>query len=113
MTTAVPRSATPAHIAALARFGHALADPTRVGIVLALRDRPAYPADLAEQLGVSRQVMSNQLACLRSCGVVEATVDGRRSLYRLADPHISPALDELLQVVLAVDPTCCGENCTC
>ena len=32
---------------ALARFGHALSDPTRTRGLLTLRDGPAYPADLA------------------------------------------------------------------
>ena len=70
--------------------------------------------DLADQLGVSRQVMSNQLACLRGCGLVETTPDGRRTEYRLADPHLAPALNELLQITLLVEPDCCdGEGCTC
>ena len=107
-------SATLTHTAALARLGHALSDPTRASIMLALREAPAYPSDLADALGVSRQVMSNQLACLRGCGLVEATPDGRRSWYRLADAHLAPALDELLRVVLFVEPGCCaGEECTC
>jgi DNA-binding transcriptional ArsR family regulator len=111
MPTAI---ASATHTAALARFGHALSDPTRVGVLLALRQAPAYPSDLAETLGVSRQVMSNQLACLRGCGLVEAMPDGRRSSYRLADTHLAPALNELLQVVLSVEPDCCvGQNCTC
>ena len=102
------------HTAALARLGHALSDPTRAGVLLALREAPAYPSDLADALGVSRQVMSNQLACLRGCGLVEAVPDGRRTWYRLADSHLTPALDELLRVVLYVEPGCCaGENCTC
>lgn len=107
-------TATVTHSHALARFGYAVSDPTRVGILLALRDAPAYPSDLADTLGVSRQVMSNQLACLRGCGLVEATPDGRRSSYRLADPHLVAALNELLQVVLRVDPTCCdSDTCRC
>lgn len=107
-------AATVTHTAALARFGHALSDETRVGILLALREAPAYPSDLADALGVSRQVMSNQLACLRGCGLVEAFPDGRRSRYELADAHLAPALNELLQVVLFVEPDCCsGETCTC
>ena len=111
MVTAV---ATVTHTAALARLGHALSDPTRVGILLALRDGPAYPSDLAGALGVSRQVMSNQLACLRGCGLVDATPDGRRSEYRLADRHLAPALTELLQITLVVEPDCCdGEGCNC
>lgn len=110
----VTATATATHTAALARLGHALSDPTRVGVLLALRDAPAYPSDLAEALGVSRQVMSNQLACLRGCGLVESVPDGRRSEYRLSDAHLAPALTELLQVVLVVEPDCCDtDGCTC
>lgn len=112
--TSATLTATPTHTAALSRFGHALSDPTRAAILLALRDAPAYPSDLADALGVSRQVMSNQLACLRGCGLVEAAPEGRRSSYRLTDPHVAAALGELLQVVLLTDPGCCtGATCTC
>ena len=73
-----------------------------------LRDGPAYPADLAIATGVSRQIMSNHLACLRGCGLVVATPDGRRIRYELADSRIGHALDDLLALVLVVDPECCG-----
>lgn len=107
-------TATLTHTAALARLGYALSDPTRASILLALREAPAYPSDLAEALDVSRQVMSNQLACLRGCGLVEAIPDGRRTWYRLADAHLVPALDDLLRLVLFVDPACCeGQACNC
>jgi ArsR family transcriptional regulator, cadmium/lead-responsive transcriptional repressor len=112
--TPVPTApATLTHTRALAWLGHALSDETRTRILLALREAPAYPSDLADALGVSRQVMSNQLACLRGCGLVESIPDGRRTWYRLADPHLAPALGDLLQLVLAVDPECCGPDCTC
>ena len=93
---------------ALARFGHALSDPTRTRVLLTLREGPAYPADLAELVGVSRQVMSNHLACLRGCGLVVAVPDGRRSRYELSDPGLAHALSDLLELVLVVDPDCCG-----
>jgi len=110
MTTLV----TTGHADALARFGSALADPTRVRILLALREGQAVPSALAESLGVSRQVMSNQLACLRGCGLVEVDKDGRNAWYRLADPHLATGLNELLRVVLVVDPDCCaGTGCSC
>ena len=112
-TVAPMGTATLTHTSALARLGHALSDETRTRILLALREAPAYPSDLADALGVSRQVMSNQLACLRGCGLVESVPDGRRTWYRLADPQLSSALGDLLQLVLAVDPTCCGPDCTC
>lgn len=100
---------TAVHTDALARFGHALSDPTRTRILLSLRQSPGYPADLAEQIGVTRQILSNHLACLRGCGLVVAVPEGRRSRYELADARIAAALKDLLGVVLAVDPACCPD----
>lgn len=95
------------HSDALARFGYALSDSTRTRILLSLRTGPGYPSDLADQIGVSRQILSNHLACLRGCGLVVAVPEGRRSRYELADARIGRALDDLLGLVLAVDPSCC------
>ncbi|CCH87382.1 Transcriptional regulator, ArsR family [Modestobacter italicus] len=95
------------HAEVLARFGHALSDPTRTRLLLALRDGPGYPSELAELLDVTRQNLSNHLACLRGCGLVVAVPEGRRSRYELADPRLAHALGDLLGVVLAVDPTAC------
>jgi DNA-binding transcriptional ArsR family regulator len=95
------------HAEVLARFGHALSDPTRSRILLALRDGPAYPADLADTLGVSRTNLSNHLACLRGCGLVVAVPEGRRTRYELADVKLAHALGDLLGLVLAVDPQAC------
>ncbi|GAA3691677.1 winged helix-turn-helix domain-containing protein [Terrabacter ginsenosidimutans] len=101
MITATPTDA-------LARFGHALSDPTRAQILLTLRNAPAYPAELADALGVSRQSLSNHLACLRGCGLVVARPEGRRALYELTDVRIGHALGDLIELVLVVDPDCSG-----
>lgn len=92
----------------LARFGRALADPIRCRILLALRQAPAYPTDLADALGISRTRLSNHLACLRDCGLVVTAPDGRRTRYELADQRLGHALDHLLAAVVAVetDRTC-------
>ncbi|MCL7456069.1 metalloregulator ArsR/SmtB family transcription factor [Micromonospora echinofusca] len=91
----------------LARFGHALSDPTRARLLLALRDGPGYPAELAELLGTTRQNLSNHLACLRGCGLVVAAPQGRRTRYELADARLAHALTDLLGLALAVDPAAC------
>lgn len=91
--------------AALARVGRALADPTRCRLLVALLDGPGYPAGLAAELGLSRSNVSNHLACLRGCGLVVASWEGRRTRYELADPHLTAALRELASVVLAVAPS--------
>jgi DNA-binding transcriptional ArsR family regulator len=96
----------------LARFGHALSDPTRTQVMLVLTEGASYPADLAERIGVSRQSLSNHLACLRGCGLVVAEPEGRRTRYELSDPALGTALTQLLNVVLAVDPACCRPDAT-
>lgn len=106
------------HTDALARFGHALSDSTRTRILLQLNRAAGYPAELADQLGVSRQILSNHLTCLRGCGLVVAVPEGRRTRYELADARIGTALDDLMGLVLAVDPNCCcagadGTGCEC
>ena len=95
------------HGQVLARFGHALSDPVRARLLLALREGPGYPAELAETLGTSRQNLSNHLACLRGCGLVVTLPEGRRTRYELADPRLAHALGDLLGLVLAVDPAAC------
>lgn len=97
----------------LARFGYAVSDPTRARILLALSGAPAYPSDLAESLGVSRQSMSNHLTCLRGCGLVVTVPEGRRARYELADGRLGHAIKDLVAVVLAVDPACCSPDGEC
>ena len=92
---------------ALARFGYALSDATRASILLSLRGGGRYPSDLADEMQVSRQIVSNHLACLRGCGLVVAVPEGRRSRYELADGRIAHALNDVVGLVLAVDPAYC------
>lgn len=110
----VIHTVTVTHTSALSRIGHALYDDTRMAILLALRNGAARPSELAQQLGVSKQVMSNQLSCLRGCGLVTSTPEGRHVWYTLADPRLRDALGDLLIPVLTIDPDCCSpEGCTC
>jgi ArsR family transcriptional regulator, cadmium/lead-responsive transcriptional repressor len=89
---------------AMNRLGRALADPTRCRILLALLDGPAYPAQLAADLGLTRSNTSNHLTCLRGCGLVVATPEGRQTRYELVDDSLRQALSQLLGVVPAGDP---------
>ena len=92
----------------LARFGFALSDPVRAGVLLALRTGPSYPGELAEMAGVSKQRLSNHLTCLRGCGLVVAVPEGRRVRYELADSKLGDALTALVDVVaISGSPCCC------
>jgi DNA-binding transcriptional ArsR family regulator len=84
----------------LGRIGTALADPTRQRILVRLLDGPGYPAELADDLMTTRANLSNHLTCLRECGLVTATAQGRRVRYDLADDRLADALRLLASVQL-------------
>ncbi|WP_295624081.1 helix-turn-helix transcriptional regulator [uncultured Corynebacterium sp.] len=103
------------------RLGRAMADATRSRILLTLLDDgPAYTGELAEDLDLTRTNVSNHLACLKDCGIIAATPEGRRTRYDIADPHLRNALTALVDVTLAVDadadcldPDCTVDGCGC
>lgn len=92
-----------AAIDTLERVGTALADPTRRRILLTLTAGPAYPAELADALATGRSHISNHLACLRGCGLVRATREGRHVRYELASARLAHALHDLVALELEVD----------
>lgn len=87
---------------ALHRFGYAFSCGTRVRVLIALRQSPATPSGIAQMLGISRQMVSNQVACLGNCGLVSSAREGRNLRYRLADPLIDQALDAMAQAARAL-----------
>ena len=96
------------------RLGRAMADPSRSRILLRLLTGPAYPAQLADELGLTRQNVSNHLTCLRGCGIVVGEPEGRQTRYEISDGHLARALESLVEVVLAVDTSapCGDDDCT-
>lgn len=69
----------------LAEMLKALADPTRLQIVLALRDAdgPKCICDFTASFSLSQPTISHHMAKLREAGLVDATRDGIWTYYRL------------------------------
>lgn len=76
----------------LATFFQGLADPTRVRILELLAERPRTVSELVRELGLAQGRVSSHLSCLRWCGYVLATVEGRHNRYQLVDPRIRDIL---------------------
>ncbi len=89
-------SLTAAQVDAAVRSFILLADPTRVRMLWALRHQELDVATLAGLAGCRPTVASQHLSKLRFAGLVEATRDGRRMLYRLRGGHVRALLAEAL-----------------
>ncbi|MBO0810458.1 MAG: winged helix-turn-helix transcriptional regulator [Microlunatus sp.] len=81
-----------------------LSDPTRIRIILALRDGELPVGELAERVRKAPTAVSQHLAKLRWAKVVVARQDGTRSYYRLVDGHVRQLVQQaVFQAEHAVD----------
>ena len=81
-----PRLALPqVRVDELAGVLRALADPTRLQIVLALRDaeEPVCICDFTAAFGLSQPTVSHHMSKLRAAGLVEVSRAGVWAYYRL------------------------------
>ncbi|WP_280339611.1 ArsR/SmtB family transcription factor [Nocardia neocaledoniensis] len=60
-----------------------LGDPTRKAIFERLARRPSSVGELAESLPVTRQAVSQHLRVLKEGGLVVATPEGTKRIYRI------------------------------
>ena len=63
----------------------ALADPTRLRILAALRENELSVAELQEVLGIGQSRISNHLAQLKSVGLLRDRREGQNAYYRRAE----------------------------
>jgi DNA-binding transcriptional ArsR family regulator len=71
----------------------ALGEPRRVEILQLLRGGPRAVGEIAAEVDVSQQAVSQHLAVLERAGLVEATKEGTRSIYAVRHAGFAPALE--------------------
>lgn len=93
---ALSRSLTarrPANRALRAKLFRGLGDPSRLGILEALRDGPLIVGEIVDATGLNQPNASNHLACLLDCGLVRRERHGRFASYSIADDRVATILD--------------------
>ncbi len=101
----------PMDVEAKAKLLRVIAHPTRLRIIsrLAAEGEPLCVSDLEPDLEIPQPNVSQHLAVLRRCGVVDSYVHGRLRCYYLCDPHVSDLVAVLDEDATADPPapTCC------
>lgn len=77
-----------AGLAPAALLFHSLSDPVRVAIVRRLALGEARVVDLTKELELAQSTVSQHLACLRDCRLVDFRPEGRQSFYFVAQPAL-------------------------
>ena len=71
----------------------ALSDPTRRGLLLALREGPARITDLAAPLPISFAAVARHVSVLESAGLIDREVRGREHWLTVRPAGLAPAGD--------------------
>jgi DNA-binding transcriptional ArsR family regulator len=72
-----------------------LGDPIRLIVFDRLARKPQTAGELAKQMPVTRTAIVQHLTKLKAAGLVAATADGRRRIYRAAPAGLTPLRDWL------------------
>jgi ArsR family transcriptional regulator, cadmium/lead-responsive transcriptional repressor len=75
-----------------AKLFRGFADPSRLSILESVREGARSVTEIVKISGLTQSNVSNHLACLLDCGLVEREQRGRFAFYRLADPRVGQFL---------------------
>ena len=86
------QASTEAEATRLASLYKSLGDPTRLKMIMALRNGEMCVCDLAAFLELSESAVSHQLRLLRDRALVKRRRDGQVLYYALDDEHVAAVL---------------------
>lgn len=90
----VPSEPSGEDLARVSQLFKALSDPTRLRLVLRLREGERSVGQLVAALGQPQSTVSRHLALLKGAALVAARRDTTSVYYRLADGHVAALVEE-------------------
>ncbi len=84
---------SPDTITSLAELFKIFGDPTRIKILIAIKNHEICVTDLATSLQTTQSAISHQLRILKAYNLVKSRKEGKTVYYSLADMHVTSLLD--------------------
>lgn len=86
----------------LAEFYKIFGDPTRLKILLSLKDGEASVTGLSKKVNMNQSAVSHQLRILKQARLTKVRRDGKNAFYSFDDDHISLILKLGIEHILEV-----------
>ncbi|MFC0218610.1 ArsR/SmtB family transcription factor [Pseudochelatococcus lubricantis] len=93
-----------ASVGEASQFLKKLSNPDRLLVACALVDGELSVRQLEDLLGIRQPGLSQQLAELRTAGLIEGRKEGREVFYHLADPRVRAFMSTMHQLFCAPSP---------
>lgn len=97
-----PPTTDASSLAVAACLFRGFSEPTRLSIVRHLALAEHRVVDLTRHLGLAQATVSQHLACLKDCGVVDSRPQGRATVWSLAHPDATLRLLAVAEDLLGV-----------
>lgn len=90
-------------------FFRNLANPVKIKIISALREKESSVSELAEKLKIEQSKLSHALTSLKCCSIVKVKQKGKQRIYFLNKDTILP----MLKLIDTHAKTFCKGICSC
>lgn len=97
-------AALQASVGEASQFLKRLSNPDRLMVVCALVDEELSVRQMEDMLGIRQPGLSQQLAELRTAGLIASRKEGREVFYRLEDPRVRAFMEIMHRLFCA--PAC-------
>lgn len=87
-------------------FGN-LANPLKIGIISALKEKSMSVLELAKKLNIEQSKLSHALSSLKKCNIVQVNRQGKKRIYSLNKKTILP----ILKIIDEHEKEFCGKCC--
>ena len=88
-----------------------ISDETRLRILELIKDKELCVSDLVTKLKKEQPLISHHLRALRSCGIIRARENGKKTMYAISNKEISRLISDIelasKKIICICSDSCC------
>lgn len=88
-----------------------ISDETRLHILELIKDKELCVSDLVTKLKKEQPLISHHLRALRSCGIIKARENGKKTMYAISNKEISRLISDIelasKKIICICSDSCC------
>jgi len=89
-----------------------ISDETRLHILELINNKELCVNDLVTKLKKDQPLISHHLRALKSCGIIKARQDGKKTMYKISNRDISRLISNIEEASKKI--VCmCNDSCCC
>lgn len=89
-----------------------ISDETRLHILELIKDKELCVSDLVTKLKKEQPLISHHLRALRSCGIIKARENGKKTMYAISNKEVARLISDI-ELASKKIISMCNDSCCC